>query len=511
MYQRIARAFSLSAFLGFVAFECPIAAADINEFEPNNNWTLATPLPLNCDAQGSIDSPTDEDYFSFTLPADGPVQIYTTLTGSGADSWIDLFRSDLSLIESDDDDGIGLASHLGEASLPAGTYYIHLRPYFGGLIFTYVLSLWAPTWPSEIEPNNGILQATGISCETTGLRGDIGQFGDVDYWTFEVGPPTTVTVFGLTAPNRHDLTLTLYDHAGSQIATATDGGYELGPLLVANVSTGRFNLKVSSQIAGTHYDATIDIAGRICSTLSGIVPSIGSTAGGDLVFVSGDSFGTAAEVSMRIGNQTAPIVSVTPTLITAHAPAGSLGVADVTVVNRSSTLSLPQAYTYVAPDVAARFGNVNSGRGDRESVLLVDGLAGDLLTRTVNLALHQAFSVIMSTPSSRPSARYVLYGWVGAPSPSTLAVLPRNLGGMVLPPPFVPASPHPVVIFNNIGARQTLGAPTLPSRPAPAIVLQRSHGVGVPATATLQGIIQDDASTIPEHWSVTNAVILNVR
>src|SRR5262249_36889341 len=207
---------------------------------------------------------------------------------------------------------------------------------------------------------------------------------------------------------------------------------------------------------------------------TGIIPSSGSSAGGDLVFVSGDSFGTAAEVSMRIGNQTAPIVSVTPTLITAHAPPGPLGVADVVVVNRSSTLRLPQAYTYLAPDVAARFGNVNSGRGDRESVLLVDGLAGDPETRNLTLALHQSISVIMTTPSSRSNARFVLYGWLGAPTPATLAILPRNLGTMVLPPPFVPASPHPVVIFNNIGARATLGTPTLPSHAAPSIVLQRA-------------------------------------
>src|SRR5262249_61134359 len=142
--------------------------------------------------------------------------------------WIDLFASDLTLIESDDNDGIGLASHIGEPSLPAGIYYIHVRAYTPGITFTYVLSLWAPTWPSEIEPNDGLSQATAIACETTGFSGDIGPFGDVDYWTFDLLTTTTVTVFGLPAPNQRSLTLTLYDFLGSPLVSATDSGYDLG-------------------------------------------------------------------------------------------------------------------------------------------------------------------------------------------------------------------------------------------------------------------------------------------
>jgi hypothetical protein len=47
--------------------------------------------------------------------------------------------------------------------------------------------------------------------------------------------------------------------------------------------------------------------------------------------------------------------------------------------------------------------------------------------------------------------------------------------------------------------------------PAPSFVVERAGGFRAPIVATLQGIIQDDGSHIPQRVSLTNAVILHLQ
>ena len=82
---------------------------------------------------------------------------------------------------------------------------------------------------------------------------------------------------------------------------------------------------------------------------------------------------------------------------------------------------------------------------------------------------------------------------------------------MVLPPPFVNRLPHPRVIWNNASHHRTLGTPNAPSNPAPSIVLRDTNGRSRPITMALQGLIEDDGSQLPEHWSVTNCLILRIQ
>ncbi|MBI1850729.1 MAG: IPT/TIG domain-containing protein [Planctomycetes bacterium] len=497
--------------LCFAGMATSTAWANGHELEPNDLPELATPVSCDCDVAGGIDLVSDVDYFSFTLTATTNLQIYTTL--AGGDSVIDLMQADgVTSIEFDDDGGIGLASHIGRQALPPGSYFVRLRPYAAGQIFQYVLSLRCPAFPNEVEPNATTQTATALACEALGASGDIGTSGDVDIFSFDSTSTASVAILGLTAPTHRDLSITLLNASGGQVAAATDSGYELGPSLTAALGIGRYFLRVTSGSTGTHYDASIRVDGRVCTVVNSIDPTSGLATGGELVSVSGDHFGDITEVSLRMGGVAATVLTVSPTLITARTPPGT-GTVDVTVVNRGSSVTLPRAYTFVAvpPDIEARYGNVNVALGNRESVLLVNAQQGDDMNRELTLGVRQAISIVMTQPSSRVSARFALYVWVGAPTPALLTTLPRGLGNMVLPPPFMPGGPHPRVVFNNAGFNRTLGAPTFPSHPAPTQVLNRPRGLRNPATLTLQGLIQDNGSQIPEHWSITNAVILRVQ
>ncbi|WP_297417468.1 chitobiase/beta-hexosaminidase C-terminal domain-containing protein [Clostridium sp.] len=100
-------------------------------------------------------------------------------------------------------------------------------------------------------------------------------------------------------------------------------------------------------------------------TVTGITPSLGSIAGGTTVTITGVNFSGATAVKFGIANATYNVDS--DTQITATAPAGSAGVADITVVTAGGTSATSSAdqFTYMetvaAPTASIAGGAVASG------------------------------------------------------------------------------------------------------------------------------------------------------
>ncbi|MBI3846425.1 MAG: hypothetical protein HY292_17500 [Planctomycetes bacterium] len=236
--------------------------------------------------------------------------------------------------------------------------------------------------------------------------------------------------------------------------------------------------------------------------------TVGSAAGGDLVILNGFNVTDRADTDVRFGVARAEVVALESNRITVRTPPGS-GRADVVFSNSLSSVRVPGAFEYIAPEIAARYGNVGVVRGDRENVLLVNALTGDPSTRIVDIPLRSPIDVVVVAPWSRTSARFALYAWPGAPDATTWRAEPRGVGTMVFPTPLdVGVSPQPIAIGNNLAPR--LGVATFATHPAPTVIARQRRGIGHPLTLTLQGFIQDDGSAIPEHVSVTNAMILRV-
>jgi archaellum component FlaF (FlaF/FlaG flagellin family) len=241
--------------------------------------------------------------------------------------------------------------------------------------------------------------------------------------------------------------------------------------------------------------------------LARVVPATGSEAGSDYVTLEGESLTGPGPTDVLFGAATAAIVHLTASRILVRTPPGS-GVVSVSVRTPCSTATFEDAFTYVAPHLAARYGTVNAPAGYREDVLFVNAGAGDPLTREVVLGIGQPIIAAITSPSTLPQARFALYAWLREPNASTLVTLPRNLGAMVIAPPFLGRTPP--VIWNNLGYRRVLGTPALPSRPAPSVLFWH-EGPPDPITFTLQGFIEDAGSPIPEGVSVTNALVVHVR
>ncbi|MBI1853222.1 MAG: PD40 domain-containing protein [Planctomycetes bacterium] len=239
--------------------------------------------------------------------------------------------------------------------------------------------------------------------------------------------------------------------------------------------------------------------------IDSVVPASGSEAGGDLVHVFGHAI--SSPVDVRFGGLPATILNVTETAIDVRTPPGS-GVVDVTASVGTTSTTATLAYAYVAPELSARYGTVGVGQGDRETVLLVNGIGGDPLTREIVVHSRIEISVVMASPSSRSSARFAVFAWPGASDPTTIRVQPRGVGTMSFPTTLDVGTPQPIAIGNNLDPR--IGVATIPTSPTPSLVARLPRGIRRPTTVTLQGFIQDSAAASSARVSVTNAMVVRV-
>ncbi len=287
----------------------------------------------------------------------------------------------------------------------------------------------------------------------------------------------------------------------------------LGIAISANGESVAFHSWASDLVpddSNGFYDIFVNDTRLAPLTLTQIAPASGSELGGDRVHFFGTGFTSVSETTVRFGVTPATVVAVNPTQISVDTPPGA-GLVDVVVRNRLGEATLSQAFTFIDPVLAARYGNVNAAIGPREDVLLVNAYAGDPPGRELVLGINQPILVAVAAPSNRPVSRLVVYAWPRLPGAGTRTLLPRGLGWMAMPPPFAHRPPSPAAIWNSFGYTPILGTPTHPSSPAPSVLFRSTSGVPRPLSVTFQGLIEDDGSLIPEGVSVTNAVLLRIQ
>ncbi|MBI3843360.1 MAG: PD40 domain-containing protein [Planctomycetes bacterium] len=236
-----------------------------------------------------------------------------------------------------------------------------------------------------------------------------------------------------------------------------------------------------------------------------VVPSNGSESGGDLVQIVGRELAQATDV--RFGGMPATVVESRRNRLTVRTPPG-VGLVDVSLTSPIRTISLSGGFTYAPAELAARYGTVNVGRGERENVLLLDAVSGDPVTREVVVPTRRPLTLVMTSPSSRATARFAIYAWPGAPRATTIRTQPRDVGTTGFPTPNDAGMPQPIAIGNNLDSR--LGTATFPTSRAPSVVGRTARGIRRPVTVTVQGFIQDAASASRVAVSVTNAIVLRV-
>jgi len=176
---------------------------------------------------------------------------------------------------------------------------------------------------------------------------------------------------------------------------------------------------------------------------------------------------------------------------------------------RSDLWSLEGLTPEVAECIA---GNVDASQGTIAEVLFVNDAIGQGELRTVSIGADTPLTLRLNAPpalSGGPAA-FVLYAWLGSPNPASVQSLPFELGSICMPVPLSGGAPQPALIWNNIGLEELLGAPSLPSQPAPSVVLELPQGLGLSGTFFLQGLIVDSAAP-SGIAAVTNGITLVVE
>lgn len=128
------------------------------ETEPNDSRDTATPVPTlpSLLIRGAITPGSDVDVYRLTVTGTADLRLDTfdgTYTGSGPescadiDTMLELIHEDGSVLASDDDEGIAACSSIhpglttAAARLPAGTYFIRVRPFGASPIPAYTLRI----------------------------------------------------------------------------------------------------------------------------------------------------------------------------------------------------------------------------------------------------------------------------------------------------------------------------------------------------------------------------------
>jgi len=210
------------------------------EVEPNDTPERATPISLTVQQlatmSGAIGTETDVDYFSFNAPAGARLWAYVDTGGPRAplardNSVLTLFDGDgLSVIEVDDDDGLGTglngailsayASVIGGRTLPPTggganrTYYLQVKSATSDRVNPYTLYVIVTNSaaPAEVEPNNAAETATPImeAGAQFGLRSaSINPGGDVDFYSFPANAGEVLFISADGNPERDGTTTPL--------------------------------------------------------------------------------------------------------------------------------------------------------------------------------------------------------------------------------------------------------------------------------------------------------------
>lgn len=164
-----------------------------------------------------------------------------------------------------------------------------------------------------------------------------------------------------------------------------------------------------------------------------IAPASGSTAGGNVVTITGTGFTGATAVNFGVTPATAYTVQ-SPTKITATVPAHAAGVVDVTITTPGGIATGTNAYTYVTPATAVNLGTAGNYAILAESAITSTGptlVTGDMAISPAAASYIEGFGLVY-TPGNPSSTSALVTGNVyaadyAAPTPATLTTAVNDM------------------------------------------------------------------------------------
>lgn len=246
-----------------------------DSYEPDDSAGSAGSITPNGAAQThNFHVAGDLDYIAFSATNGASYIIETFNLGSLGDTVLALYDTDgSSLLASDDDGGLGLASRIGWTAPANGTFYIavqHFDSSRGGENTNYDLRLTSTGAGAadSYEPDDSAAAATTIGVNDPAQSHNFHVAGDNDWLAFSANGGTVYTIRTFNLASESDTYLTLYDTDGSTLIEANDdGGEGLASLIQWNApASGVYYLKVrhySSSANGTTTGYDIEVTGEV--------------------------------------------------------------------------------------------------------------------------------------------------------------------------------------------------------------------------------------------------------
>ena len=225
------------------------AVAQTTTDHGNTRTTAATPAALGDDLPGTIDPPTDVDYFSFTIATTTEVWMYTT---GDTNTHGYLYNSSGTTLEGGFDDSGNPNNLLNfeiRASLSPGTYYVSVETFEQSSSGSYTLHARsvAPVGTSR----NTATEITPTS-EGSLFPGFIYTQGGYNYFKFVLSSSADVFI---TTTGGLDTAAALLRANGTQITQSGDSSLPVGslrPLIRERLSAGTYYIEVDLFSAPPH-------------------------------------------------------------------------------------------------------------------------------------------------------------------------------------------------------------------------------------------------------------------
>ena len=216
----------------------------------------ATAIRVGADVRGALDYDGDIDYFRFTAKEGQLYQIDVAL-GTLDDSIVDLFDSDGSFLDTNDDRGSALASRLFWEAPSSGERYVAVEGYDTG---TYTLTVSLIT--DDHANSEGRATAIRVGAD---VRGALDYDGDIDYFRFTAKEGQLYQI-DVALGTLDDSIVDLFDSDGSFLDTNDDRGSALAARLFWEApSSGERYVAVDGYGTGT-YTLTVSLPGRLVDT-----------------------------------------------------------------------------------------------------------------------------------------------------------------------------------------------------------------------------------------------------
>jgi hypothetical protein len=236
-------------------------------------------------------------------------------------------------------------------------------------------------------------------------------------------PPTTGSIIKRWDPATGLITVVsqsvtaYFDQFDNKQQTSYTGAFGLGIAPNGDLYVGDDpTVAAGAATAGAGHIFDVPGAGQLPAnppSVSSIAPTSGTTAGGDVVTITGANFDTTAgNTTVQFGNQSANAVScASTTSCTATSPAGT-GVVDVTVsvAGQPSAVSAADQFTYVAPPPAGAIAvtkvSPNNGANSGASTVTITGQGFDPTpgATSINFGPNQATKVSCSADGTTCTA-----------------------------------------------------------------------------------------------------------